>query len=43
MSTLEQPHLLIVDDEPELAEFLATVAEDTGYRCTVLTEPGKFA
>jgi len=35
-------HLLIVDDEPDFAEFLAAVADGAGYRCTIVTEVGGF-
>jgi EAL domain-containing protein (putative c-di-GMP-specific phosphodiesterase class I)/FixJ family two-component response regulator len=37
-----RPHLLIVDDEPDLAEFLSSVAEDMGYRCTSVTNVADF-
>jgi EAL domain-containing protein (putative c-di-GMP-specific phosphodiesterase class I)/ActR/RegA family two-component response regulator len=37
------PHLLVVDDEPDLAEFLGAVAEGVGYRCTIANEVGAFA
>jgi EAL domain-containing protein (putative c-di-GMP-specific phosphodiesterase class I) len=36
------PHLLIVDDEPDFAEYLGTVAESVGYRCTLVTEARGF-
>ena len=39
---LERPHLLIVDDEPDFAEFLAAVADGMGYRCTTVTEAQGF-
>ncbi len=39
---LRRPHLLIVDDEPDFAEFLAAVADDAGYRCTIVTEIREF-
>jgi EAL domain-containing protein (putative c-di-GMP-specific phosphodiesterase class I)/ActR/RegA family two-component response regulator len=36
------PHLLIVDDEPDFAEYLGAVAESVGYRCTTVTEVSSF-
>jgi EAL domain-containing protein (putative c-di-GMP-specific phosphodiesterase class I)/ActR/RegA family two-component response regulator len=36
------PHLLIVDDEPDFAEYLGAVAESVGYRVTTVTEVGAF-
>jgi EAL domain-containing protein (putative c-di-GMP-specific phosphodiesterase class I) len=39
---LSPPHLLIVDDEPDFAEFLAAVADDVGYRCTIVTKVRDF-
>lgn len=33
-----RPHLLVVDDEPDFAEFLTAVADGMGYRCTVANE-----
>jgi EAL domain-containing protein (putative c-di-GMP-specific phosphodiesterase class I)/DNA-binding NarL/FixJ family response regulator len=35
-------HLLIVDDEPDFAEYLGAVAESVGYRVTTVTEVGGF-
>jgi DNA-binding response OmpR family regulator len=40
--TTKLSHLLIVDDEPDFAEFLSTVAEGVGYRCSTLTSARGF-
>jgi EAL domain-containing protein (putative c-di-GMP-specific phosphodiesterase class I)/CheY-like chemotaxis protein len=32
----DQPHLLIVDDEPALGAMIAAVAQKLGYRCTLV-------
>ncbi|HET6340201.1 MAG TPA: EAL domain-containing response regulator [Polyangiales bacterium] len=37
-----RPHLLIVDDEPDFAEYLGAVAESVGYRCTIATDACGF-
>jgi EAL domain-containing protein (putative c-di-GMP-specific phosphodiesterase class I) len=37
-----KPHLLVVDDEPDFAEFLAAVAGEVGYRCTTVSEVRGF-
>ncbi len=35
-------HLLVIDDEPDIARFIGTVAEGLGYEVTVTTEAEEF-
>ncbi len=35
-------HLLVIDDEPDIARFIGTVAEGLGYEVTVTTEADAF-
>ena len=35
-------HLLVIDDEPDIARFIGTVAEGLGYEVTVTTEADQF-
>jgi len=39
---MPQPRLLLIDDEPALAEFLATAAEDAGFEPAITSEDGEF-
>ena len=36
------PRLLVIDDEPMLAEFLAEIARDLGFEVDVTTDDGDF-
>lgn len=36
------PRLLVIDDEPMLAEFLAQIARDLGFKVDVTTDDGDF-
>ena len=36
------PKLLVIDDEPQLGEFLATIARETGFDTDVTTDDGDF-
>jgi len=38
----DQPHLLVVDDDPDMAAFIADVAQMVGYRCTLATDTAHF-
>jgi DNA-binding response OmpR family regulator len=38
----DQPHLLGVDDEPDMGAFIADVAELVGYRWTLATDTAQF-
>jgi EAL domain-containing protein (putative c-di-GMP-specific phosphodiesterase class I)/FixJ family two-component response regulator len=38
----DQPHLLVVDDDPDMGEFIADVAERVGYRCTLAADTVQF-
>ncbi|MGE3539131.1 MAG: EAL domain-containing protein [Candidatus Tectimicrobiota bacterium] len=38
----DRPHLLIVDDDPDIGEFIADVAEAVGYRSTLATDTAQF-
>jgi len=38
----DQPHLLVVDDEADMGECIADVAERVGYRCTLATDTAHF-
>jgi len=40
--TDQRPRLLVVDDEPDVCEFVAEVAEMAGYRCVALTDARGF-
>jgi len=40
--TDQAPRLLVVDDEPDVCEFVAEVAEMAGYRCVALTDARRF-
>ncbi len=35
-------HLLVIDDEPDIARYIGTVAEGLGYEVTVTTEADEF-
>ena len=35
-------HLLVIDDEPDIARYIGTVAEGLGYEVTVTTEAEEF-
>ena len=37
-----KPHMLVVDDEPDVGEFIAEVARMAGYRCTCTSHPEQF-
>lgn len=37
-----KPHLLVVDDESDMGEFIADVAEMVGYRCTLAMDMAHF-
>ncbi|MFL6734065.1 MAG: response regulator [Sphingomicrobium sp.] len=37
-----QPRLLLIDDEPALGDFLATVAQGCGFHPVLTSEDGKF-
>jgi DNA-binding response OmpR family regulator len=39
---MSQPQLLLIDDEPALAEFIATVARECGFDPTVTSDDGRF-
>jgi DNA-binding response OmpR family regulator len=39
---LKQPRLLLVDDEPALAEFIASAARECGYQATITSEDEAF-
>jgi len=39
---MAQPRLLLIDDEPALAEFLATAARESGFEPVVTAEDGQF-
>jgi two-component system, OmpR family, response regulator len=39
---MAQPRLLLIDDEPALAEFLANAARDTGFDPVITSEDGEF-
>jgi DNA-binding response OmpR family regulator len=38
----EKPYLLVVDDDPDMGEFIADVAEMVGYRCTLVADTAHF-
>ena len=39
---MSQPRLLLIDDEPVLAEFMANAALDSGFEPVVTSEDGEF-
>ena len=39
---MAQPRLLLIDDEPVLAEFMANAAADSGFEPVVTSEDGQF-
>ena len=39
---MPQPRLLLIDDEPALAEFLASAARECGFATTITAEDGEF-
>jgi DNA-binding response OmpR family regulator len=39
---MSQPRLLLIDDEPTLAEFLASAAEESGFEPVVTEHDGAF-
>lgn len=39
---MAQPRLLLIDDEPALAQFLATAAEDCGFEPTITSRDEDF-
>jgi DNA-binding response OmpR family regulator len=39
---MAQPRLLLIDDEPSLAQFLATAAEDCGFEPTITSQDQDF-
>ena len=39
---MKQPQLLLIDDEPALAEFVANAARETGYDPVVTSDDGEF-
>ena len=39
---MSQPRLLLIDDEPVLAEFMANAAADSGFDPVVTSEDGEF-
>ena len=39
---MKQPRLLLVDDEPALAEFIASAARECGYEATITSEDEAF-
>lgn len=39
---MTQPRLLLIDDEPALAEFLATAAEDSGFAPVIAESDEEF-
>ena len=39
---MRQPRLLVIDDEPVLAEFVAHVASDCGFRPTLTDDDSEF-
>ena len=39
---MAQPRLLLIDDEPALAEFLANAARGTGFDPVITSEDGEF-
>ena len=39
---MRQPRLLLIDDEPALAEFLANVARDCGFEAILTSDDGAF-
>lgn len=39
---MEQPRLLLIDDEPALAEFIANAARETGYDPVITSDDGMF-
>jgi two-component system, OmpR family, response regulator len=39
---MKQPQLLLIDDEPALAEFVANAAQEVGYSPTVTSDDARF-
>ena len=39
---MKQPQLLLIDDEPALADFVANAAQEAGYSPTVTSDDGTF-
>lgn len=39
---MPMPRLLVIDDEPQLGEFLASIARDSGFAAEVTTEDEDF-
>src|SRR3954465_4249693 len=39
---MAQPRLLLIDDEPALAQFLAAAAEDCGFQATITLRDDEF-
>jgi len=39
---MKQPRLLLIDDEPALAEFLANAARETGFEPVITSDDGVF-
>ena len=39
---MAQPRLLLIDDEPALAQFLATAAEDCGFQPVITSRDDEF-
>ena len=42
MAAGAKPSLLVIDDEPELAELIAEFARRAGYDVTLYVEPGRL-
>ena len=40
--TMERPRLLLIDDEPALAAFVASAAQESGYQASIGTNEGDF-
>lgn len=40
--TPEQKRLMVVDDDPDICDIVAEVAEDLGFAVTAVSEPGGF-
>lgn len=39
---MPQPRLLVIDDEPKLGEFLASIARESGFAAEVTSNDGQF-
>lgn len=40
--TVQQPRLLLVDDEPALADFIASAASECGFEAILTSDDGQF-